>query len=255
MRIKLYLLASLVVCGVGLLVGVYFLKPAQAAIATNRDWIGLYPKPLAPPPTANGNGFIDFSNYDVAGRNFPAAYSGVAQWVYPINGACNKALQNTPWLAANCTSGLTYPTQAGAYEFRLYAYDTFHLMAISGTVWVEDASTWRMTAEPRCSIDLEPIVILGWSPFVGIVNVEIDRNGTAIMNCSPSLNTCTDNDPSLQRNTLYSYQVQAVTATGEKLPSNNGPLNVTTLACLKPFLQTTGGDVHSNQNINVPGGP
>jgi hypothetical protein len=55
-----------------------------------------------------------------------------------------------------------------------------------------------------------------------------------------------------------------ITATGTDVASNVGtspspptilPFKYSANGCFAPYLQTTGGDVHTNGNLNAPGGP
>lgn len=109
---------------------------------------------------------------------------------------------------------------------------------------------------PACNIN-PPNVWLSWTGTNSIlwVDVSIYSNFSTYVhsNVSNYLNTDTNSIPGLNivRGTTYYWRLYNGNAAGEHV---NGPsFNVPN--CIGPWIQTTGGDVHSNGSINIPGGP
>lgn len=234
-------------------------QPALAELATGRDWIGLY---------VAANSSLD---YDIPMLNGSTGL--LLDWVYA--GSCNKT-PGTVALSGTCP-GTSYtsanPMTSGSYLYRFFPNDTSPANSLYPTdksdyFWV----TYSITkTEAGCVTTGQPRILLNWDNLLGVSSMVITRSTTVggtystIATLTPDISTgvlqnfYNDAWPSVAKNTLYYYKLQAHSAqelAGDSpLGASNEPTNATTGNCFKPFIQTREGDVHSNDTIDLQGGP
>lgn len=234
-------------------------KPTQAEIATQRDWIGIFevqaPGSETHTQAATANGGTDWR------------YTGnEPTYLCPLPTPGNSS--SRPWLAGGCT--LSQPGPYGAYEFRLYANDNeteFGWLAQSKVVWVQ----FGVSAHTNCNRSLTPYyVTLSWPALVGIAtgassqSIDIYETvtndlGVVIQTRENPINPIAKlngNVPPLPYTYTRSPLTRDYTYTYEVVPRNrrnNQPYpsssntNKVDFTCSIPYLQTSGGDVHSNR--------
>lgn len=208
---------------IAFLVGIAGQQSVRAEIATQQDWIGLYPVATLPPsgtPTAP-----DYWNtYDVAGRNLPISwrYTGDTDTANPCP-VSPKSIK--PWLAGSCrNSTFVVPSTAGAYEFRLYANNTLYLLNVSGIFWSGPFNATIDATVTNCTQPANtPYINLSWGATKGVNGTNIYRNppngsppsGAPYQVIAPG--TTTYQDTNITKGVSYTYTVAAFT--------NRDPLN------------------------------
>lgn len=225
-------------------------SPTYAEIYTGGDWIGIFPV-----------------NEDDA---LPYKFGGPTSTKW-TNCTALGSIPQSPTVSGSCS--FSAPANPGLYHFRMEANALPTPIAISNPFWV----SFSMAANAICQNGL-PTINVTW-PYIyglepgGLTPNQNDyfslfRDGAAtplatIRVNNPLGNSYTDivgenetHSYSVTANSCYNCNDTAFSGIAISLPSTNTPSATapTAVACAA-WIQTTGGDVHTNTQIITPGGP
>jgi len=206
--------------------------PISAEIATGRDWIGLYP--------------ADILDSNLAGLQQPHT------WFYASS--CTQTPNiNNPLLSGTCTVNTT-PIQSGSWIYRFFPNDKLYVADKTPYFWV----TFDLVrATETCDAE-EPIVELEWNPMVGVARFDVVRTGasSATIPVPGAGNAASFVDRSVANNATYTYRILAHSVgevdAADALYSRQSLTVTTRPACQRPYVKTEGGDVHTNEGIDLP---
>lgn len=204
-------------------------KKTLAEIATAQDWWGL------------------FIAGDTTGGPLSAYYTGNSDLGLDCQAKPPATHSNRPWLGSSTgpTNSptkciFTMPSNPGAYEFRLYANNSDTLLALSKIVWVGFTLN-----EPVSVCTTPPYVTLSWPALMGVTAIDINRDGVAINSIGGTLTSYMDN--TVVANRSYNYSITTHSGTRGSITTPERSIDVCPVPVPPAWLQTSGGDVHSNQ--------
>ena len=243
-------------------------KPASADIATEWDWIGLYPTDI----DYNACSWTDPSNktysspgciyYINANSNPVGSLLNPADPVHP--GQVYVKDINSDWISGQIQANV--PAQAGAYEFRMFVNDRinawpyntpgFYYAAVGQTFWSTIKKLGTITVlNATCYLFPTVAVQVSWGPFVGVGRIEIYRNGaflTSKTNINGAINTYTDSS-GLVLDGTYNYYIRAYAKNGSGSYDTTNTVSVTADACTPSDISLTVQEKTPGQSLPFAG--
>lgn len=210
-----------------------FPQNTLAEIATAWDWMGLFVVGTTGNNTTNS---ISWSRTGDASLGLDCQHPS----------SSNTSPSSKPYLSGKCQFNMPSLSQPGAYEFRLNANQSDTLLALSKVVWVDfgpDSSATCPT--PPAS----PFVILTWPALVGVDTVDIYRDPPGSYIATVPASPPSYIDSPVTAGVTYTYQIAAHASPlrGDTYQSSSST-QITPCSTSHPaWLETSGGDVHSNQ--------
>ncbi len=239
---------------------------ARAEILSGADWVGMF---IATNSPSGGDAPILAKWANTCADASLVVPLADGTYNFPAGAGFNKApAHNGSCVFANPAT-LTTPYN-GLFEFRYmsngknFIHRDFNpanaplSQAISGRVWVPTIIIG--TPQVTCQ-GLTASIQVNWTNTVGITGFKIERAENAgftlnLVTLSPSWppGSTAYIDSGLALNKTYYYRITANGIDGTTQVANSNPFGSTPISCFA-WVQTTGGDIHTNGAISTPTGP